>query len=124
MNYDIDKRLKQIKVEDYIWIIYLFIIFFSFYGNYLEKNFFLNNDLQSKEKYQKINAIIFSILIIIYAYFEKEAINSYKEKNKSKKKQNYDKLILVASSAILISGFIFLYIILDDTDLEEEIAFN
>ncbi len=124
MNYNISKRLEQIQIEDYIWIIYLVIILFSFYGNSLEKKYFLYNDVQSKDRYQKINAIIFCVLIIIYAYFEKEAINSYKEKNKSKKKHYYDKLILFASSAILISGFIFLYIILDDTDLEEEIAFN
>ena len=124
MNYNINKRLEQIQVENYIWIIYLIIIGLSFYGNYLENNYFIYNDVDSKEKYQKINAIIFSVLIIIYAYFEKEAIGSFKEKSKSKKKQHYDRLILFASSAILISGFIFLYIILDDTDLEEEIAFN
>ena len=59
-----------------------------------------------------------------YAYFEKDAISAFKDKNKSEKQQQYDTLILIASTAILISGFIFLYIILEDTNLQTEIAFN
>ena len=76
--------------------------------------------MESKEKYRKINAIIFSALIIIYGYFENDAIKSYI----SNKNDKYNKLILIASTAILISGFIFLYIIIDDSNLETEIAFN
>ena len=124
MNQNIKKRLYQIQMENNIWIIYLFIIGFSFYANYLEKDFFLTNNQNSKETYRKINTAIFTVLIIVYAYFEKDAIESFKEKEKSTIQQKYDTLILIATTAILISGFIFLYIILEDENLEEEIAFN
>ncbi len=124
MNNNIKKRLKQIQIENFIWIIYIFIIGFSFYANKLEKDYFLTNNQQSKETYRKINATIFTILIIVYAYFEKDAIESFQNKNKSTTQQKYDTLILIASTAILISGLIFLYIILEDNNLEEEIAFN
>ena len=124
MNQDIIKRLKQIKIENNIWIIYIGIIILSLYGNFKEKEYFLTNNIQSKEIYRKINAFIFIILIIVYAYFEKDAIESFQNKKKSTTQRNYDTLILIASTAILISGFIFLYIILEDDNLEEEIAFN
>lgn len=124
MNQDVIKRLKQIETENKIWVIYLIIIFFSFYSNYLEKDFFINHNLKSKESYRTINILIFITLTIVYLYFEKEALESLKEKNKSTKLKQYDTLAFIASSMILLSGIIFLYIAIDDKNIEEEIAFN
>jgi amino acid transporter len=124
MNEKIQKRIKQINIENNIWIIYLFIIILSYYANYKEKDFFLNNNQESKEIYRKINAFIFSILIIVYSYFEIDAITSLKESPKNTQNNNYDILSFIATTAVLISGIIFLYIIINDKDLEEEIAFN
>ena len=124
MNENTNKRLKQIEIENYIWIIYIIIIGLSYFGNYLEKDYFINKNINSKNKYQKVNAFIFTILIIIYSYFEKDAITSFNNKNKSTKQKEYDTLILIASTMVLISGLIFLYIILDDKNLDAEIAFD
>ena len=112
------KRLKQIENENIIWTIYLFIIFFSFYANQLEKDYFINNNINSKNKYRTINAIIFITLIIIYSYFEKDAIETYNSND------YLSKLSLLATTLVLISGLLFLYIIIEDTNIEEEIAFN
>ena len=124
MNENTKKRLKQIEIENYIWIIYIIIIGLSYYGNYLEKDYFINKNINSKNKYQKINAFIFITLIIVYTYYEKDAITSFNNKNKSTKQKEYDNLILIASTMVLISGLIFLYIILDDKNLDAEIAFD
>ena len=58
MNDEIITRLKEIKIEEYIWIIYLGIIILSFYSNNLEKDYFLNKNEKSKEKYRDIMIII------------------------------------------------------------------
>ena len=124
MNENTKKRLKQMEIENYIWIIYIIIIGLSYYGNYLEKDYFINKNINSKNKYQKINAFIFITLIIVYSYFENDALTSFNNKNKSTKQKEYDTLILIASTMVLISGLIFLYIILDDKNLDAEIAFD
>ena len=118
MNENIKNRIKQINTENYIWIIYLGIIFLSFYSNDLEKDYFLNKNIISKENYRKINIIIFTILVLVYTYFEKETSTSLNHKNK------YTNLSFIGTTAVLISGIIFLYIAITDKDLEEEIAFN
>ena len=70
MNYNtVINKLKELKIEEYIWVIYLGIIFLSFYSNSLERDYFLYNDLNCKQKYQDIIIIIFTILLIIYIYF-------------------------------------------------------
>lgn len=39
MNHDeLSRKLKQLKTEDFIWLIYIGIIIMSWYSNNLEKN--------------------------------------------------------------------------------------
>ena len=127
MNYnEINNRLKQIKIEDYIWIIYIGIIILSYYSNYLEKKYLLFNNINDKEKYREIIIIIFTILIFIYYYFLKSSfddINNLKE-NDSKEKKELVYLSFIGSLLIFISGCTFLYIAFKDNNLDVELAFN
>ena len=126
MDYNsINNKLNELKIEEYIWIIYLGIIFLSFYSNKLEKNYFIYNDLNSKKEYQEIMIIIFSILLLIYIYF---FYTSYKELLKTNsyinKKNELIYLAFIASSLLVISGIIYLYIAISDNDIDVELAFN
>ncbi len=127
MNYsEIENRLRDIKIEDFIWVIYLIIIGLSYYSNSLEKRYFLYNDIDSKEKYRKIIIVIFSILLIVYLYFLKDSYNdivNIKESDSDKKKELIY-LSFMGSLFILISGVIFLYIAYNDEDIDVELAFN
>ena len=43
MNYDeISERLEEIRIEDFIWIIYVAIMFLSWISNHVERKYFLN----------------------------------------------------------------------------------
>ena len=119
------ERLKQIKIENFIWLIYLGIILLSYYSNNLEKDYFINKNDCSKEKYRYTLIIIFSILLIIYIYFFNSSYNDLKNINKySKEKQNKIVLSFIGSLLILLSGIIFLYLAYKDENLDVELAFN
>lgn len=124
--FDLEEKLKEIKTENYIWIIYIGIIIFSFYSNSLEKKYYLYNDQIAKNKYRETMIIIFSILIIVYFYFLKDAYDSYKNLKEydSNEKKQLVTLSFTASLLIFISGIIFLYIAFKDQNLDVEIAFN
>ncbi|MBR3660526.1 MAG: hypothetical protein IKN63_01295 [Bacilli bacterium] len=124
-NEKIDK-LKDLKIEEFVWIIYIGIIIFSFYSNSLERKYILYNDMKSKEKYRVTLIIIFSILCIIYYYFLKDSYESVQELNifDTLNKKNLTYLSFLASLLIFISGVIFLYIAFSDESLDVEIAFN
>ena len=123
---DINEILDKLKIEDNIWIIYLVIIGLSFYSNKIERNYYLYNDLKSKDKYRRLNILIFSIAIVVYAYFFQDGFNSLINlKNCSdKNKVFFNNASFVASTLILISGAIFLYIAIFDTNLDTELAFS
>lgn len=125
-NEQLNEKLKELKIEDFIWFVYIGIIILSWYSNSLERKYFIFNDQISKEKYRKIIIIIFSILVIVYFYFLSDSYKSLKSLNQfdSKKKQDLVYLSFIASLLIAISGLIFLYIALEDEDLNVELAFN
>ena len=122
----LNDKLKQLKIEDYIWVIYIGIIILSWYSNSLEKDYYVNKNLESKKKYREIMITIFTVLLFVYLYFLKDAYNSWKQikPSDSNKKKNLVYLSFLASLFILLSGIIFLYIAIVDEDLNVEIAFN
>lgn len=127
MNYsEINKRLRQLKTEDFIWIIYIGIIFMSWIANSLERNYFLTNNLESKDKYRRLMILIFVIAILIYIYFLKESVDDLRnlKSTDTKEKKQLTFLSFLGSVLIAVSGFIFLYIAIKDEDIDVELAFN
>lgn len=125
MNNRLD-RLKDIQIENLVWVIYIGIIVLSWYANSKEKQFILFQDEKSRQEYQNLLILIFTILIFIYFYFTK---NSYEDLQSLQKGDTSKKKILTYASftgsvLILISGFIFLGIAILDDNIDTEIAFN
>lgn len=120
-----EEMLRTIEIENYIWIIYLVIIFLSFMANKEEVNYFINNDMQSKNNYRKLIIIIFSIALGIYYYFFISGYKTYKKLSPydTESKKFFETINFIANILILISGVIFLIIAIFDEELETEIAF-
>ncbi len=123
---DVSNRLKEIKIENYIWIIYLGIIFLSYYSNSLEKDYLLNNNYISRETYRYIMIIIFTILVLVYLYFLFDSYNGIKniDINNMDETDRLSLLSFIGSLLVFISGIIFLYIAINDKDINVELAFN
>ena len=127
MDYnDLQEKLRELKTEDFIWVIYIGIIVLSWISNNFERDYFVNNNIESKNIYRNILILIFSILIIVYAYFFKESIDDIKElkSEDTEKKKTLIYLSALASFLILVSGVIFLFIAIEDEDIDVELAFN
>lgn len=123
---ELERKLKQLDIEDFIWIIYIFIILASWFANYLERDYYVNNNEKSKKEYQDIMIFIFSILVIVYFYFLKDSYNDIKsfKPTDSHKSKFLNTLSFIGSLLVAISGLIFLYIAINDEELNVELAFN
>lgn len=111
-----EEILRTIEIENYIWIIYLVMIFLSFMANKEEVNYFINNDMQSKSNYRKLIIIIFSIALGIYYYFFVSGYKTYKSLSPydAESKKFFETINFIANILILISGVIFLFIAIFD----------
>ena len=125
-NEELNEKLKELEIEDFIWFVYIGIIILSWYSNSLERKYYIYNDEKSKEEYRSIIILIFSILVIVYIYFLYDSYKSLKalKDTDSEKKKELVQLSFIGSLLIAISGVIFLYIAIEDEDLNVELAFN
>ena len=122
MNNNIIETLKRINIEDYIWIIYLFLVGYNLYSNYLEKKFLISKDKYLYNKFHSINTTVSFIALIIFIYF---LIIAYEDLNKlninSKEDENkFKTLTFIASLLFVIGSAISLYVVAKSPDLDNE----
>ena len=126
MNKDKLSKLEDIREENFIWIIYIIIIILSYYANGKETKYLLFDDEESKKEYQCLLILIFSILVIVYYHFAKSSYDDYMglDDNVSDKIKKMHLASFIGSLLVLISGIIFLSIVICDENIDIEIAFN
>ena len=107
---EILNRLKQLRNEDFIWIIYFFIATFALLSNVLERDFVLTKNSNSFKKSKTINVIIFFVAFFIYLYFVllfTSNLNNM-ERNFNNAKYRNTFLQLIAAILFLVGGAIYL----------------
>lgn len=120
INYE---RIKETKIEDFIFVIYYIIITISLYSNVIERKYLIYHNKIDRDKYRNLLFIIYGIAFCVYLYY---AYNSYQgiSKSKTSSEKRLNELSTLASFLVLISGIIYLYIIYKDQEISIELAFN
>ena len=122
MNNNIIETLKRINIEDDIWIIYLFLVGYNLYSNYLEKKFLISKDKYLYNKFHSINTTVSFIALIIFIYF---LIIAYEDLNKlninsKEDEKKFKTLTFIASLLFVIGSAISLYVVAKSPDLDNE----
>lgn len=109
-------NLDEIKIENIIWIIYIFLSIFALISNYYESKYQTFQIFQDKQKYRCINIAIFEVALIIYLYFLYVHFKHINNQNK------YSYISTFGSILFVVAGAIFLYCEVK-TAQEENIGF-
>lgn len=108
---NIEGKLKRLKREDLIWIIYFFIAAFALLSNFYDRDYLINHKIGAHKKERTINITIFIVTFFIYLYFVillTDDISKIKQDFKSLKYCNTF-MRLIAAILFLIGGAIYLY---------------
>lgn len=100
---DLNNELNLLQNEDFIWLIYFFIVIFALIANKLERSYIYNNNIKDQQLAQKITTTILIVAFFIYLYF---VLVNYKNLEFIKKNSN-NKDVRVAFER-LITAIIFL----------------
>ena len=127
MNNTVNRQLERINIENIIWLIYLFLIGFNLYSNYLEAKYLSDKDIESRERFRYINEMIFFISLIIYLYFlylNWQDITSL-DSNSSPNRVKLTTYSFIASILFVLAGILALYVAcnIKVLDNESEIGF-
>ncbi len=66
---NIKEKLKRLKTEDLIWVIYFFIVIGALLSNQYERNYLLTGDTSKQKNFKVLNITIFCVAFFIYLYF-------------------------------------------------------
>ena len=107
---DVEKKLKRLKNEDIIWIIYFFIVVFALYSNKLDRDYLLKKDKEAYKREKSINITIFFVAFFIYLYFLLPLTEDIGSMEKNFNDENYRSTFiqLIAAILFLIGGAIYL----------------
>ncbi len=122
---DIKETLNELQIEDYVWIIYIFLSIFALISNYYEKKYVQTHNKEDEKNFRTINTTIFIIVFFIYLYF---VLLNYKEikklgPNSSPKKVFWTNAGFIAAVLFLIAGIISLLISIFGSD-EDDFLLN
>ncbi len=105
------RQLKLLKEEDFIWLIYFFIVTFALVANYFERNYLLTQNQTSQKKAQKITTTILVVAFFIYLYFTLVSFDNleYLKRNSNQKEVRVAFERLIANILFLTAGAIAIY---------------
>ena len=108
---NLSQVLQELETEDFIWIIYSFIVIGAIVSNVLERDWILKHHPNSYRIFHFINTTIFFVSFLIYAYF---VWLNYKHLKETKNYSSIKELFLneanfVAACLFLIGGLIYLF---------------
>lgn len=112
MNNSIFEKIKEINIEDIIWLTYFFIIIANLYSNYLERDYIKNNNIRSRNLFRQINLYVLVIAFFIYLYFVFLSYKSIRNlrSNATQKKVFLTNLTLISALLFLIAGALNIFI--------------
>ena len=113
-------EIKEIQIENFIWIIYLFISAAALLSNFYETDYIKTNKKKDYIYYKRINISIFVIAFFIYIYFlykNYKNVSRLKKKSSNNKKILYAQINLIAAILFLVGGILYLYTESNDIDI-------
>lgn len=122
MNDNIRHQLNIIKIEDFIWIVYFFVITFAIISNFFERKFLFDKDRSSFNNFHNINTIILIVVFLIYLYLFILSYDNLKKSDPIHFRINFWQE--VAATMFLIAGVIFIINEFNSRKLEERLEFT
>ena len=118
------ERIKDTRIEDFIFIIYYLIITLSLYSNKIERDYLYTGNDYDRTRYRILLYIIFGIAFLVYLYYTIDSYKTLKEVSYDDENRKLYEVSFLASLLVLISGCIYLNIISNDEEDRVELAFN
>lgn len=117
---DISENLKELEIEDFIWLISLFSACFALLSNKLERDYLYTHNLSKEKEYKTINITLLVIAFFIYLYFMMLNYKRIKNStNQSFKQMRINNANFLAATLIVLATIIYIMTsILSTNELE------
>ena len=121
---NIGVKLQRISEENFIWVVYFFIIIAALLSNAYEKYFLETGDFRKQKIFKTLNITIFCVAFFIYLYFVVISYQNVQElrETSTKKEVLSAHMQLIASLLFLVAGGIALLAEINREDPDTDIG--
>ena len=121
---NIGVKLQRISEENFIWVVYFFIIIAALLSNAYEKYFLETGDFRKQKIFKTLNITIFCVAFFIYLYFVVISYQNVQELRESSTKKEVlsAHLQLISSLLFLVAGGIALLAEINREDPDTDIG--
>ena len=121
---NIGVKLQRISEENFIWVVYFFIIIAALLSNAYEKYFLETGDFRKQKIFKTLNITIFCVAFFIYLYFVVISYQNVQELRESSTKKEVlsAHMQLIASLLFLVAGGIALLAEINREDPDSDIG--
>ncbi len=115
MNRIDEKRVSELVIDEWIWVVFIILSALNINGDELEKKYCYDHLEEEKNRAKKIFTFTVFVSFIIYAYL---AIKNYRKYNTLKESNQDTRLASIRSFAsilVVIASSLFLTAQLEDT---------
>lgn len=117
---DLNETLKCLQIEDYIWVIYIFLSIIAIISDYYERDYFINHTNLSCKKFHFLNLENGIIIFVIYVYFLYLAYTRFQKEHGyvSLKKDILNDISFISNMLFVIGGLCVIIVELFSRDDE------
>lgn len=121
---NIGVKLQRISEENFIWIVYFFIVIAALLSNAYEAYFLKTGDYRKQKIFKTLNITIFCVAFFIYLYFVIISYQNVQElrETSTKKEVLSAHMQLIASLLFLVAGGIALLAEISREDPDTDIG--
>ncbi len=103
-----NNKIEELEFEKILWWIVIFAAALSIYGDNLEEQFIIKNDLNAEKESKSIFIFTITISILIYLYYVNRNYKQYELSKYINDDNTNLHLIRLAGSILIVVGAIFI----------------
>ena len=103
-----NKELKEVIINEWIWVIFLILSLANIFGDELEKKALKEHE-KHNAKAKKIFLITASVALIIYLYFVINSYNKLKKAQQENKNTKTKEINFIGQSLVFIGSCLLIY---------------
>lgn len=120
---ELESQLKELQIEDYIWILFYFIATAALISDFFERHWLITKNPKDYKIFKNINIILLLISFFVYLYYVVINYKHYKEVKNTKSVQEMflKETSFVAASLFLVGALLYIYVEIKSRAGDEDI---
>ena len=111
-----NNKEKELTIDEWIWVIFIILSIMNILGDELEKKFYKEKDISSKNLSKSIFTLTVLVSFFIYIYLSYRRYQVIQRNKQENKSTNICETRFFASILVVIASFLYLYCQLTDKE--------